>query len=191
MKTDEDPYRDEIERAYVAFAKRIDNLLIGHGAKPIGRGEYALRTPVGALRIMVDDAVITCRFASPYGGRLVVTEGYDANAEEWRHGLPYRSDLGSWVDTTVNDFARKLDRVLRCRPNEVQRGNIEHDLARGCREAAKLAAFYVTCEKYKLLDAMTPNELPAPTTRKPAPAQPRKPRKSAAKTSRPKRRGRV
>jgi hypothetical protein len=125
---------------------------------------------------------------------LAVREGYDANAEEWQHGLPYRSDLGSWVDTTVNDFARKLDRVLRFRPTEVQRVNIEHDLTRGCREAAKLAAFYVTCEKYKLLDAMTPNELSAkPATRKPTPAKPKKAAasKPAAKHARPKRRSRV
>ena len=161
MKTHDSTKRDEHQRAYGLFQGRVDDILIDRGARPIASGEYALRTPVGAIRVTVEESVITCRFASPYGGRLAVTEGYDANAEVCRHSLPYYSDNDSWVVATANSFARQLDRVLSFQPSEVQRVNIEHDIARGCREAAKVAAFYVTCEKYKLLDAMKPNEVTA------------------------------
>ena len=117
----------DIDRAFLVFNARLDNLLRGMGAQMLPGGAYLLNTPAGPLRVAINGNWMIGYFASPLGGRLATKNGSDLHSGKWRYYCP--QNVKALCDPRkVEDFAMKLDDVLAFKPTSGQRLLIEQDL---------------------------------------------------------------
>lgn len=102
--------QNDIDRALLVFRNRVENLLIGEGARMLSDRVYLLDTPAGPLTLEFDGNYIVGYFASPFGGSLVTKLDSDRNTGKWLHRCP--NNVRDLCDPRkVEDFAILLDDV--------------------------------------------------------------------------------